>query len=149
MRTQIAALLLGFSLSSPQFARGDQPLAGTLKTVKGGVTIGRGGKSLPGREGLHIFSQDSIRTGADGSAGIILHDGTRISLGPSSEIAIERFAFEPAQRQLSLVLRMVQGVAAYISGKISQLAPGSVEVATPAGIIGLRGTEFVLSVERP
>lgn len=98
---------------------------------------------------MHVLSRDTIRTGNDGRTGIIFHDGTRISLGPSSEISIERFEFQPADQKLGLILRIVQGIAAYISGKISELSPGSVQVQTPAGIIGLRGTQFVLSVEHP
>src|SRR6516165_1899754 len=47
------------------------------------------------------------------------------------------------------VLKMVRGVAAYVSGKIAQLSPDAVRVETPVATVGVRGTRFVAKVPVP
>ena len=44
---------------------------------------------------------------------------------------------------------MARGVAAYVSGKIAQLAPDAVRLETPVAIVGVRGTRFVAKVQAP
>src|SRR5262245_40046490 len=120
-------------LQGVALAYGADSTVGSLKTLQGQVSILRAGQTLTAAEGLHLNEKDVLRTGADGRLGIILRDGTRVSLGPNSELTIDRFLFEPATGQLGLILRLARGVAAYVSGKISQLAPGSVQMQTPVG----------------
>ena len=42
---------------------------------------------------------------------------------------------------------MSKGSMNYISGVIAKLKPEAVSVKTPTGIIGIRGTQFVVKVE--
>jgi len=44
------------------------------------------------------------------------------------------------------VLKVVRGVAAYVSGQIAKLSPDSVHLETPAAIVGVRGTTLVMRV---
>jgi hypothetical protein len=98
---------------------------------------------------MHLLARDVIQTAGDGRAGIIFQDGTRVSLGPNTEVSVEQFAYEPAQGRLELLLRMARGVLAYVSGRIAQRSPQSVRLQTPVGIVGLRGTSFAVSLEQP
>jgi hypothetical protein len=93
--------------------------------------------------------QDVIKTGADGRLSFILHDGTRVSLGPNSEMKLSQFAYEPAQSNYGLVIDMAKGVLAYVSGKIAKFSPESVKVRTPTGVIGVRGTKFAVLIDDP
>jgi hypothetical protein len=79
--------------------------------------------------------------------GITLKDDTRLSLGPSSEVRLDRFLFVPAEGRLGLVLNVVRGVMAYVSGRIAKLAPDSIRLGTPAAVVGVRGTTLALRVE--
>jgi hypothetical protein len=45
------------------------------------------------------------------------------------------------------VLKVVRGIAAYVSGRIAKLAPDSVRLETPASIVGVRGTTVVIRVD--
>jgi hypothetical protein len=47
---------------------------------------------------------------------------------------------------LALVLRVVRGMAAYVSGRIAKLAPDSIRLETPAAIVGVRGTTVAMRV---
>jgi hypothetical protein len=90
---------------------------------------------------------DSLRTGDDGRIGIMLKDDTRVSLGPDSEVRLERFVYAPAEGNLALALKFVRGAMAYVSGRIAKLAPDSIRLETPAAIVGVRGTTLAIRVQ--
>ena len=133
----------------PGFGEAAGPSVGIVKVAEGNAVVQRGDQSLPARAGLALQEGDVLRTGADGRLGVVLRDDTRVSLGPETEIRIDRFLFAPAQGQLALVLKMARGVAAYVSGRIAKLSPDAVRVETPVAIVGVRGTKFAAKVETP
>ena len=51
-----------------------------------------------------------------------------------------------AEGRLGLVLNMVRGVMAYVSGRIAKLSPDSIRLETPAAVVGVRGTTLALRV---
>ena len=59
---------------------------------------------------------------------------------------VNRFVFAPAEGRLGLVLGVVRGVMAYVSGRIAKLAPDSIRLETPAAVMGVRGTTLALRV---
>jgi hypothetical protein len=127
--------------------RGEEAFVGSVKSVQGNAVIRRGSGTIPATEGMHLVLNDVLATSADGRMAAILGDGTRISLGPSTELTIDRFVYDPADGKFGLLLRLGRGLLAYISGKIAKFAPQSVTVETPVGVIGLRGTKFAVSLE--
>ena len=120
---------------------------GRVKTVKGSASIVRGQSSLPAVVNERVFRGDTLRTGPDGSLGMMLKDDTSLSLGPNSEVVIDQFLFAPAEGKLSLVTRMLKGTAVYFSGVIARLSPQSVRFETPNASIGIRGTRFLVKVD--
>ena len=121
--------------------------AGHVKTVSGSAFIVRPNATVPARAGEAVFASDALRTAADGTIGVTLKDDTRISLGPSSEVRLERYVYAPGEGGLGMVLNFVRGVAAYVSGRMAKLAPDSIRLETPAAIVGVRGTTVTVRVE--
>ena len=119
----------------------------TVKKINGSATVVRQGKSIPASNGLKIWEKDTLRTGRNGSIGIVFNDDTFLSLGPGSVMTIDEFVFAPKQGRFSIVIRMLKGTAAYLSGLISRLSPESAHFNTPRASIGIRGTKFVVKVE--
>ena len=120
---------------------------GLVKVTEGTATVQRGDETLPARLGLALEEGDILRTGADGRMGVVLRDDTRLSLGPESEIQIDRFLFAPAKGHLALVVKMARGIMAFVSGNIAKLSHDAVRVETPVAIVGVRGTQFLVKVE--
>jgi hypothetical protein len=120
---------------------------GTVRSVEGTASVQRAGVATPAQVGLPIGETDVLQTGADGRLAVILKDDTRLSLGPDSEVRVDRFLYEPTPGNLALVIRMARGVVAYVSGKIAKLAPDSVRFETPVAAVGIRGTRFAARVE--
>jgi hypothetical protein len=128
-------------------ALADQPEAvGRIKLVSGAVVVVRGATQLPALAGQLLYQSDMLRTGADGSVGVALKDDTRVALGPATEVRLDQFRYAPAEGQLALVLKVVRGVAAYVSGRIAKLAPDSIRIETPAAILGVRGTTLAIRI---
>jgi len=120
--------------------------SGSVKAVEGACTIQRGSQTIPATEGMHLQEHDDLLTGPDGRLAVILHDGTRLSLGPGSKLSILQFTYNPADKQYALFLELARGLFAYVSGKIGSLSPDAVKIQTPVGNIGTRGTRFVVGI---
>jgi hypothetical protein len=144
-RCAFAVIVLLLSAASVQAdeARG----AGRVKVASGAAFIVRDGRLAPAAPGHLVLQADVLRTGPDGRLGVTLNDDTRISLGPASEVRLDRFAYASADGGLQLVLKFVRGVAAYVSGRIAKLSPDAVRLETPAAIVGVRGTTLAIRVD--
>jgi hypothetical protein len=141
-----AVFALVIAAASPAQAQ-QPPAAGRIKVVSGAAFIVRESKLVPAQVGQDVLTADALRTGADGRIGVTLKDDTRISLGPNSEVRLERFSYATADGGLALVLKFVRGAAAYVSGRIAKLSPDSIRLETPAAIVGVRGTSLAIRVD--
>jgi hypothetical protein len=141
----VAALVLVCTVATPVVAQ-ERPVAGRIKVSTGAAFIVRDGAEIPAQLGQNLFEADGLRTGADGKIGVTLNDDTRLSLGPNSELKLERFTYAPADSTFGLALKFVRGAATYVSGRIAKLAPDSIRLETPAAIVGVRGTTLAISV---
>jgi len=141
------AIFLALSMDGKAFSATPSPIIGTLQKVNGKATVVRQDQILPAKAGLEIQANDTLRTGTDGSIGVMFLDDTVLSLGPGSVLVIDEFVYAPRQGKLSLVFRMIKGTAVYLSGLIEKLAPDSVRFVTPSASVGFRGTKFAVKVE--
>ena len=127
-------------------ANADNPQIAQVKTVSGQVYIQRGGARVTVRAGDALFEQDTIDTGADGSIGITFIDNTVMSAGPNSEIALEDYKFDSNNFKGSMLTDLRKGTLSMVSGDIAKSSPSAMKVKTPAAILGVRGTHFVVQV---
>jgi hypothetical protein len=141
------SIFFALAIGGEAFSAAPSPIIGTLQRVSGTASVVRQDQILPAKAGLEIQANDTLRTGTDGSIGVVFHDDTFLSLGPGSVLVIDEFVYAPRQGKLSLVFRMMKGTAVYLSGLIAKLAPDSVHFVTPSASVGVRGTKFAVKVE--
>lgn len=146
-------LAICFLVMSLLLETGDPAFAhetiGVVQSAEGSATILREEKVLSAAAGMKLFLDDTLRTGPDGSMGIILRDDSTLSLGPESRLVIRTFLFSPRKGKFGLLARLSRGTMAYFSGLIGKLAPESVRFETPTSSIGIRGTRFVMKAGIP
>jgi hypothetical protein len=118
---------------------------GQIKVSNGQVTVERKGEVLPGRVGVRLEPADVLKTGPDGSVGITMADNSLLSAGPNSILSLDRFDFDPTSNQGKFDAQLQKGSLAVISGRMAKQSPEAMTVRTPSAILGVRGTEFVLS----
>ena len=143
----LATIFFLLHISGEAIFADTSPIIAVVEKVTGTATVVRQGRTISAKIGLDIYQYDTLRTGPDGSMGVIFNDDTSLSLGPESMLVIDEFVFAPRQGRYSIALRMVKGTLAYFSGLISKLAPESAHIETPTSSIGIRGTKFVARVE--
>ncbi len=119
---------------------------GQIKVAKGQVTVDRGGQSLPAQVGMALAAADVLKTGADGSVGITMRDNSLLSAGPNSVLSLDRFDFDPTTYQGRFESGLQRGTLAVVSGRIARQSPQAMTVRTPSAVLGVRGTDFVVSV---
>lgn len=120
---------------------------GNIKNLTGDVKVIRNSKEFLPVLGGELFNKDTLKTGSDGTVGILLLDNTIFSLGHDSELKLDIFHFDPPNKSFSLVTQMVKGTFIFISGLIGKLSPESVELLTPDGSVTIRGTKLAIQVK--
>ena len=145
MRTSITLLVIALSLHSVEaLAKGQ--VIGLIKVTKGDSFVIRDGKRINGQIGGSVFQEDVLETEGNGSLGVTLKDNTRLSLGPNSKLKLKEFTFRPRQNKYSFKSEMTRGTLVYLSGMMARLSPESVSVKTPAAIIGIKETHFLIRI---
>lgn len=124
----------------------DMAPVGYVKNVKGTATVTTDGKVVEAQPGTPLHQGSALKTAASSSMGVMFKDNTMMSFGPGTELTVEEYLYEPSEGKLKLGARMGKGTLDYVSGVIAKLQPDAVTVKTPTGMIGVRGTQFLLKV---
>lgn len=122
---------------------------GYVKTVTGDAWVTSAGQKVKAQPGTAVLLGSQLTTAKSGTMGVTFKDNTVMSFGPDTELTVDEYLYAPAQGQLKLGTRMSKGSLNYVSGVIAKLKPDAVSVKTPGGIIGVRGTQFVVRVDEP
>ena len=130
----------------PFAARAADPI-GQVKTADGPVTVERNGASQPVAIGDHVFQSDVIVTAVGGSVGITFADNSMMSLGPESRLVLDQFRFDTTTHEGEFDSSLQKGTLAVKSGQIVKQTPEAMHIKTPAALLGVRGTEFVVRAD--
>ena len=68
-------------------------------------------------------------------------------MGPNSQIALEKFTFNPTTQEGAFLTKIERGTLAVISGQIAHSAQDAMQVQTRTTILGVRGTSFLVQVK--
>lgn len=121
--------------------------AGQIKVAKGSAFVQRDGQKIPAAVGMKVRTADALVTGGDGAIGVTFLDNSLVSIGPNSVFAIDQYTFDGTTHQGAFEGSLKRGTLAAVSGKMVKQAPESMRIRTPASIMGVRGTEFLVQVD--
>lgn len=114
---------------------------GVIKEVSGKATVTRtDGSEETITLGTAIYEGDVIETEGDGAVNIIFIDETEFAVSENARLAIDEYVFDPATQEGTTNFSVLSGVFAFTSGLIGRDDPDDVEIETPVGSIGIRGT---------
>jgi len=116
---------------------------GVASAVKNRVEGSSGNRVLA--TGNSVFAREVVRTAADSMAQLLFLDETSLSIGPQSEVTLDRFVFDPTRGAGNVVISTTRGALRFVSG--SQKS-SSYQIKTPVATIGVRGTIFDLYTTR-
>jgi hypothetical protein len=96
------------------------------------------------RVGTDVQANEIISTAADDRAHLVFLDGTTLTIGPSSQLTIDKFVYDPTTQKGELAVNATKGVFRVIGGRISKTS--AITVTTPAATMGIRGGMAAFSV---
>ncbi len=126
-------------------ASGDE--AGNVVFAKGDVTAERT-PPVALAKGDAVEDDDTIATGEASRAQLLMIDGARIAIRPSSRLRIAEYSYTaPAAATVSTSedkssLRLLKGGFRTITGALGEDDPDEYEVRTAVGVLGIRGTDY-------
>lgn len=122
---------------------------GVFKVVKGDVKV-KSGKTqaiTPAKVGQKVLPSDTVITAQDSRAKIEMVDKNVINITPETNVRIDKYEFDPAQKKKNVLLNVLKGK---IRSKVNQKYDGEknrFQVKTPSAVAGVRGTDFLASYD--
>jgi hypothetical protein len=132
-RLWISALpLVVFFAAAPNVANA-QTRIGTANSVQPEASGSVAG-TLSAGSGVH--ANETVNTGTSGKAGLQFNDQSNLSVGPSSQVRLDKFVYDPNKGTGSTVIEATRGTFRFTTGSQNK---GEVKIKTPYGTLGTRG----------
>ena len=118
-------------------ALAQDPKIGSAEAAQNKVEGIIGGQSQPVSKGTALYSNETVRTGENGVADLVFLDSTNLTVGPISEVLLDKFVYDPNGSSGVVVLHATKGAFRFVTGSQDKRA---YQVQTPFGSLGVRGT---------
>ena len=130
--------------AQPMQAAPSEPIGSALVIVNlVTAAYNRDTRTLQRGDGVH--QDELIEVGSDGSSEFKLDDDTKLALGPGSHLRLDKFVYDPAKSNGSIVLNLMKGAFRFMTGVAEK---PTYLIKTPAAAITVRGTIFDVYVEQ-
>lgn len=103
-------------------------VTGTLATTRQRAVL---------RAGIDVFQNEIIDTADNSASRVVFQDRTELSVGPMSQVVLDRFVFDPDPAASAVAVSIAKGVARFSTGVLPK--PDYL-IRTPSCVIGVRGT---------
>jgi hypothetical protein len=114
-----------------------QTRVGEAAVVKNEVVRVMGSASSQINVGDGVLRDETVRTGLDSAARLVMADSTNLSLGPGATIKLDRTVFNDEHSYRDIAIRLTTGAFRFVTGHSEKTA---YKITTPLGTIGVRGT---------
>ncbi len=141
---KLIAILLVFASFSKALA---EESYGLLMIVKGQVQVAKAKAPPAGAKvGSKVYPQDTIITGKDSRAKIVMSDRNIINVLPETKIRIDQYINDTKEKNVRLSL--FEGkVRTNVEQKYDN-NENKFEIKTPSAVVGVRGTQFLTSYQK-
>jgi hypothetical protein len=114
---------------------------GYVDEILGDATITRvDGSTEPMTQGMNVFQGDIVETTDDGAVNLVFADDSSFAVSEDTRMALDEFVYDPSTESGVQNFSVLKGVFVYTSGLIGREDPDDVQIDTPVGSIGIRGT---------
>jgi ferric-dicitrate binding protein FerR (iron transport regulator) len=94
--------------------------------------------------GSELHANETVRTGDAGKADLVFIDRTNLTVGPTSEVVLDKFVYDPVGNNGKVVIQATRGAFRFATGTQDHRA---YQLNTPYGTLGVRGTAFTCEVK--
>jgi hypothetical protein len=131
-----AALAVVIVIGLSATASAQQPRIGDAQSVKNQVEGIVDGKSETLSPGSSVYSSETVRTGKAGITNLVFLDNTNLSVGPTSEVKLDKFVYDPSGSSGAVVIEATKGAFRFVTGSQDKRV---YQIKTPFGTLGIRG----------
>src|SRR5689334_15800110 len=107
--TSAIPLALAFIAIQSTASLAQEPKIGSATATKNRVEGIVGGKSETILRGSGVYSNEVVRTAPNGIADLKFVDDTNLSIGPTSEIVLDKFVYDPTGSSGAVVINATRG----------------------------------------
>ena len=111
-----------------------------INSVQGNLPTG---KQVPVVQGDSVFLNETVSSGADSKANLVLNDNSNVTVGPGSTIKLDDFVYSGPKQPGTVSFSMTKGTLRFITGDANKRA---YTIWTPTAAIGARGTSLRIKV---
>ena len=131
-RWPLGLLLVGLLAlqSAASWAETRIGVAASTKPNADGITAGNSQMLSPGSE---LYANETVRTGNLGQADLVFVDKTNLMVGPTSEVLLDKFVYDPTGSKGNVVFQATRGAFRVVTGTQDHRAYA---VNTPYGSLG-------------
>ena len=86
--------------------------------------------------GSGVHANETVKTGSSGQTGLRFIDESNLSVGPSSQVQLDKFVYDPSKGTGAVVIEGARGAFRFTSGSQNK---GDIKIKTPSGTLGIRG----------
>lgn len=139
------ALVAMMAFGNAREALSQNEINGTMMVVKGDikVTSAKTGSTISARVGNKVYPGDTIVSGVDSRAKIVMSDKNVLNISPDSKITIAKYENDPTKDSRNVELKVDYGkVRAGVEQKYDG-EKNKFNIRTPTAVAGVRGTDFI------
>lgn len=104
-----------------------------------------GANELRASESDELVSDEALRTGAESAMQLKFVDGSELSVESLSEVTLSDYVFDPQAAMSTGIIDLNVGLFRFNS---ADLPDSGLQLKTPVATIGIRGTEFLVTVTK-
>ena len=134
--TSACALALLFAVQSTASLAQSPSKIGNAANTKNSVQGVVEGNTQTLSNGSELFTNETVRTGAASVADLQFIDESKMSVGPISEVRLDKFVYDPSGTSGSVVINATKGAFRFVTGSQDKKA---YQIKTPYGTLGIRG----------
>jgi hypothetical protein len=116
---------------------------GVAASIKPNAEGGTGKNFKTLAPGSELHASETVRTGNLGEADLVFVDRTNLTVGPTSEVVLDKFVYDPVGSSGKVVLQTTRGAFRFVTGTQDHSA---YQLNTPYGSLGVRGTTVKIEV---
>jgi hypothetical protein len=130
------------------FEPGEGASIGSVKKAVGKVLVVHQGAKTAYvlKKGTLLFTGDTLISSEESSLYSKLKDKSEFTLAAYSKIVLDKSIYDPDKNSRDSLLRLMFGKARFIVKTLSKKDQENYRVKTPTAILGVRGSDFALSV---
>ncbi len=97
--------------------------------------------------GQNVIFNEHITTAARGQTQLLFLDESSMTIGPDSDLTIDKFVYDPKSGTGKLAMSATRGLLRYVGGKLSK-QDQAVTLRTSTATLAVRGGAFIANIDR-